>query len=583
MSMLTMAADGEKAARNTSSHVPESDVTETVTRGEGLVAGVVLVLLMALRWTYAHSAPWNSDEPQHLHVVWAWATGLLPYRDVFDNHSPLFQFLCAPIFAAFGERPDIVVPMRLLMAPLFGVSLWCIYRIGAAVFSKRSAWWAVVFAGLLPRFFFKMGEFRTDVLWTTLWLITLVVILSGKLTTKRLFFAGLVVGATFSVSMKTTLLMVVVAGAAGLTWGVHRHAHRIRLSWWKELVPCLLAALGGMVVVPALIVAFFAAKGALGPMYYCVIAHNTMPGFNAPAHVAKRLFSVTSLGFLPALALGWRTLPLVRSAPDRGWRRMFILLVAGLFYPLLHGLWPMITPQDTLPWYPLVCICAASGVIAAGDALAARWQKWMPATALALALLLAGSELVWMVRGHPPFARPNAGRVATLADVLRLTGPNEYVMDAKGESIFRPRPCYMVLENLTRKRLSNGMMKDDIAERLATTRTAVLIPTSRIPEKSREFVNENYVRVERLFVAGKILVPTEPDVFPFEVAITEPYTFLGSGKRVDGTLDGTQVQGSRVLEPGRHEFHRTSGHGPVALVWARAADQGFSPFHHRKS
>jgi hypothetical protein len=336
-----------------------------------------------------------------------------------------------------------------------------------------------------------------------------------------------------------------------------------------------------MLVVPALIVAFFAGNGAFGPMYYCVIAHNTMPGFSAPARIAKRLLSATSLAFLPALALGWSALTLVRNAPDRGWRRMFILLVTGLFYPLLHGLWPMITPQDTLPWYPLACIVGAWGVIAADNALAARCPKWMPATTLAL--LFAGSELAWMVLGHPPFARGNAGKIATIADVLRLTAPNEYVMDAKGESIFRPRPCYLVLENLTRKRLSNGMMKDDVAERLAITRTSVLTPTSRIPEKSREFVNENYVRVERLFVAGKILVPTEPDVFPFDVAITEPYTFLGSGKHIDGTLDGTQMQGSRVLEPGRHEFHRTSGHGPVALVWARAAARGFSPFHHRKS
>ena len=30
----------------------------------------------------------NTDEPQHLHVAWSVAQGLLPYRDVFDNHSP---------------------------------------------------------------------------------------------------------------------------------------------------------------------------------------------------------------------------------------------------------------------------------------------------------------------------------------------------------------------------------------------------------------------------------------------------------------------------------------------------------------
>ncbi|MEA3145055.1 MAG: hypothetical protein QOI53_476 [Verrucomicrobiota bacterium] len=55
----------------------------------------LLLILLGLRWFYVNDQPWNSDEPQHLHVVWAWANGMLPYKDVFDNHSPLFQDLCA--------------------------------------------------------------------------------------------------------------------------------------------------------------------------------------------------------------------------------------------------------------------------------------------------------------------------------------------------------------------------------------------------------------------------------------------------------------------------------------------------------
>src|ERR1043165_5996322 len=80
-------------------------------------AAVAAVLLLRLRWFYAGSDLWNSDEPQHLHLVWAWANGLLPYRDVFDNHTPLFHILSVPLFRMLGERPDIVLPMRLAMVP----------------------------------------------------------------------------------------------------------------------------------------------------------------------------------------------------------------------------------------------------------------------------------------------------------------------------------------------------------------------------------------------------------------------------------------------------------------------------------
>ena len=37
-----------------------------------------------------------------------------------------------------------------------------------------------------------------------------------------------------------------------------------------------------------------------------------------------------------------------------------------------------------------------------------------------------------------------------MTEVLRLTEPSDYVLDMKGESIFRRRPIYYVLEAITR-------------------------------------------------------------------------------------------------------------------------------------
>ena len=71
----------------------------------------------------------DSDETQHAHVVWAWVTGQLQYRDYFDNHMPLFQMACAPLMALFGERADIVVLLRWSMVPLYLLCLWAVYRL----------------------------------------------------------------------------------------------------------------------------------------------------------------------------------------------------------------------------------------------------------------------------------------------------------------------------------------------------------------------------------------------------------------------------------------------------------------------
>ena len=45
-------------------------------------------------------------------IAWGWTAGLVQYRDIFDNHSPLFHLATAPLLALAGERPDILFTMR---------------------------------------------------------------------------------------------------------------------------------------------------------------------------------------------------------------------------------------------------------------------------------------------------------------------------------------------------------------------------------------------------------------------------------------------------------------------------------------
>jgi hypothetical protein len=274
-------------------------------RREAWALGLLGLLLLVLRGCYIYSYPWNSDESQHLHVVWAWANGLLPYRDIFDNHTPLFHLLCAPLFAVLGERADIVEPMRWAMAPLFALSLWCIYRLGKTAFSPRIGLWAAALAGFCPRFFSKMGEFRTDVLWTVLWLLALVILTSGPLTRKRLFFTGLTMGAAFSVSMKTILLLLTAGSASAITWLAWKYFARKtgERHPLREFPFQALSFLLGMAILPAALLLFFASKGALGRLYYCVIRHNTMPGVAPVIPMGERLAYFGALAFLSIAAL----------------------------------------------------------------------------------------------------------------------------------------------------------------------------------------------------------------------------------------------------------------------------------------
>src|SRR5713226_3275511 len=182
-------------------------------RGEYARVLTLLAALLLLQVTYLFRYHVNMDEPQHLHVVWGWVHGLLQYRDVFDNHSPLFHLLCTPLFAALGERSDVLLPMRLAMIPLYGLTLWSLYTIGRVLFSPRVGLWAAVLAGFFPPFFLCSVEFRPDNLWTALWLLTLAVLIGGRLTWARSFTVGVLLGTALGVSMKTTLLLAVLSSA----------------------------------------------------------------------------------------------------------------------------------------------------------------------------------------------------------------------------------------------------------------------------------------------------------------------------------------------------------------------------------
>src|SRR5436305_7689258 len=152
-------------------------------------AAAIVALRIAILFRYRI----GSDETQHLHVIWGWTHGLLQYRDVFDNHMPLFHLLYTPLFVACGERPEVLFLMRLAMVPSCGLVLWSIYRIGCVLFSPRVGLWATVLAGLFPAFFFSSVEFHTATPWTPSWLLPLAVSVEENATRMRPITVGLIV------------------------------------------------------------------------------------------------------------------------------------------------------------------------------------------------------------------------------------------------------------------------------------------------------------------------------------------------------------------------------------------------------
>ena len=544
---------------------------------------VCLAALLALKMGYTLNYRVGSDEPQHLHVAWGWTQGMLPYRDFFDNHTPLFHLLYSPLLKWLGERADILIPMRLAMLPLFFVSLGAVYRIGATLFSRRAGAWAVIFAGLWPNFLLITSEFRTDVLWTTLWLVAIAVLAGRPFTVRRALVLGAVLGAAFGVSLKTSLMVIALALALSTVLIIRLLAHA--KVGWRNIALWIAAGLAGMAVIPAAIAIFFYEKGAWRPFYYCIITHNTLP---ALGHWSDKAFHVTWFPpsipspwwfplALPAMFIAARSFAACHKDISLGLRRATVFLAAGFFYFPLRSYWPLITGQDFLPVEPLLCIGVAAAVVEFENRCAVR--RWaQPAFCSALLAFIAVTEIGFAFLHQLPWRNKAVEFTQHLEATLRLTDPGDLVMDGKGETIFRNRPFYYALEDITRTRIMRGLIPDDIPECLVATRTCVA-STSRLPPRAMKFVEANYVQLNKsVRVAGRYLGEGRPGKrMEFDLVIPARYAFDFNNKQIAGTLDGVPYTGSRFLEAGHHEFQIGSGRGIVYVVWAQALERGFSP------
>lgn len=513
-----------------------------MTRRERLALGAFALVSLALRAAAFFRYRFDSDEPQHLHVAWGWTAGLLQYRDLFDNHAPLFHILTAPILKALGERADVLLYMRAPMLPLFAFVVWATYALGARLASPRVGAWGAVVLSLFPPFFLKSLEYRTDNLWNALWMLVLIVMTGGALTTSRLLAIGFILGVALSVSLKTTLL-VVTLGAAGLITYLFVLGGRSL----ARIVAVVLPVIAGAAIVPAIIVLYFRARGALPDLIYCVFRFNQrLVDTAAPMQIWwPRIIFVPLMAMV--LVAAWQR----RRAPV--WPYFFAVAFA-VFALTLGAFWILISPRDLLPIMPLAAIFIASRRPAA-------------------AALVCAACIPFLVAYTHGFRNETREHITMMNQVLRMTRPGESLIDYKGETIYRPRPYYNILEFISRRQLTAGLIHDTIARDVVRARChAAQADGDFWPPDGRAFLRANFLDMGRIRAAGQFIKPDGT----FTIAVPGPYVVVSRFGRAAGLLDGTPAN-VRELAAGVHRFEGDDEHH--AVVWAPAFERGLSPFH----
>ena len=464
-------------------------------------AALVLRALAFFRYRF------DSDEQQHLHVAWAWTRGLVQYRDLFDNHLPLFHLLTAPMVALLGERADILLWMRLPMLALFGVVIWATYVLAD---DARIGRWAVVLLVLFPPFFLKSLEFRNDNLWTALWMLAMV----GVVRRWRPFVIGLLLGGALMTSIKTVVLLVAFVVA-------------LRKQKWMEM-------LAGFIVVPALLTIYFASVGALDELIYCNFTFNAQFAAARKGLWVLRVLFPILLGLILWLA--------------RRYRPHFFAVLIAVHAIALVSIGSPISPREFLPLMPLAAILLATSL---------KETR----TFAAIAIVFIAALFYYADR----FENNTDWHITMMHQVLGLSKPGEYLLDVKGETIFRRRPFYYVFENLTRAQMAHGIIRDTVAEDVIRTRTHVVQADGPMwPPRARAFLSENFLDMGRLRASGQWLHPDGT----FTIAVPGEYMFVNE----TGPLTRP-----RVFTAGVHQFMPVQR--LTAVVWAPAIRRGYSPFH----
>ncbi|MGA7215759.1 MAG: glycosyltransferase family 39 protein [Terrimicrobiaceae bacterium] len=516
----------------------------------------VVVFLLAVRCVAVFQLKTDSDEAQHLHMIYGWIGGELPYRDRFDNHTPLLYMLFLPLAALAGETPQIILLARLAEFPIGLVMLGLIYLIGRRFVDREVALWVLATTLALGDWSLKSVEFRPDVLWSCCWFLAIWILVRkpGPPDIGRSLLAGVVLGTALCVSIKTTFLApALVLGWAG-AWLLCGDLRRTLPL--PQAIQCVLAAGAGFLLVPAAIFGWLISKGiSIETLRFCLFQAN-----RADFELGKILISF-GLG-AAVVWLAWRMK--LRSVSGVA---VAIFLSTAIYAVALVGFSPELRKQTLLPVYPLLILF--------GWQYGAEWLRQHRKEAVGVAgLAVCSVAFTHMAIEGRLWEDGLRDQRELLKDTLKLTRPGDFLMDRKGETIFRRRPVYLVYQHATVRAIKEGRLSDPDPALLTKTGTTVAIGNSvGFTEAMRKFLGKNFTPAGdgRLRVAGRSLLFYEEGG---HLAARAPIFIAGEYVVLKG---GRVVRQTRVSQPGWHDVDLGGEPGPASLFWKPAWDAGYTP------
>ena len=547
-------------------------------------ATVLIVVALALRVPVIVNRGLGDDEAEHLHAAWAVAQGDVPYRDFFQNHTPLLYYAMAPVFRLMGEDLRVIYVGRALMFLCILLICLLLYRIARVCYDEVTGLLAVLLLSALLVWYPASDSFRPDLPQTLLVLLGLWHFMRAWARDSRLEMAAAagLLGLGFWVLTKTLFPLTGLALVFVVSAGLRRS--RLALRRTLRMALAFFVAFAGTVALGVLLLWL---AGALPAFLKWVIVQQFRNPVHAPAfqnlrpHVHAVFLALAVLGVIEA-AVGMvraRTVDEVRLTPLLAGS---VTAIVYLFVmPAAHG-------YSAHPFLPLAAMYGANVVRQVlARALASRSPARLAWAGLATLLLLGVCVPPLHARlVANPFEDRAAGQRRLIRFVLALTSPEDSVFDVAGHYIFRPHATYFYrLGGGVRAALNSGsILESEIIGDLRRTQCKVVIDSPRlrqVPPELRRFLESHYVppplyrRGEKqelqVLVAGTMIRPADLKANRATVSLvaSTEYVVVARGGRPRVYLDGDEYRGPRVLVQGRHEVRVEGDFEALTIVYSR--------------
>lgn len=529
-------------------------------------------LLLALRAWVVMTAHIDPDESQHLHAAWLVASGRVPYRDFWENHTPLFYYLLAPLTRWFADRPAVYTAGRAIMVLLTIPTLALVYRLARRLDSRVAAL-AVFLLAVQSRFAEYTTQVRPDVPGLIAWLAMLWALVRWREDgrSKWLWVTGFALGVYAAFTPKAVYGALGVAVLILVACRGERRGFPRSIGALTSLVVCagipLLGLLGWLWMTggPAALTGFVT-DAVIGNLRY--------PDFTKQLPDSDEGLVIYALAVIGAVLTVRRHGRTVLLSPLHG----PLLLTAGVLTALLT--FPRTPAVYRYTWMPVLVVAAvyaSVALIAVIDYARARSNPLMRiAAALVLTVVTAipvGTSVLNLRRDQ----HKNQHRMARMRTELAYACPGEPVLDGTAFAVFRPSAYhFQVLVRGLRSWIAAGVIPEQrLLEELYRARAPVADPDQRLhavgPGVDTFLATYYGAGPDGLLLAGTIVpLPKGPTFGSRSVTLLMAGQYhLTVSDEVAITIDGSPVHEELVsLEAGRHELTWQGSDGRISLLIA---------------